>query len=421
MIYCLYYFLSWLIYPFLVVWVRYRCLIRKEDNTRFQERFGLTHKKRPKGDLLWFHGASIGESLSFLPVLEGFRKKYPDLQFLATTGTKGAAELMARRLPEGCIHQYVPLDHPLFVKRFLKYWTPSAVFFTESDLWPNLLMQAQRGRPVFLLNGRLSENSFKRWKWAGSFFKELLRSFALIFPQTEMDEHRFKYFTKSNVKFLGNLKFVGERLPVSAPDLKKLQKEIQGRALWIASNTHDKEEEVILKVHARLREEFKDLLLILVPRHASRLPEIFPVLEQLHLNFVRRSEKKPLTSKTSVYVVDTLGEMGIFYSLGPIVFMGGSLFPNVGGHNILEPARFGDIPLFGTYMENNQDMAEFMLKNKAAIQVKDGEELENQVKILLESPKKCREFSDRIEKTLGGADILGPIFKEVKKRLSFLS
>jgi 3-deoxy-D-manno-octulosonic-acid transferase len=420
MIYFLYHLLSWLTYPFVKIWIYYRCLIGKEDKSRFQERFGLTHKARPEGTLLWFHGASIGESLSFLPVLEAFRKKYPDLQFLATTGTKGAAELMARRLPEGCLHQYVPLDHPLFVKRFLKYWAPSAAFFTESDLWPNLLMEAQRGRPVFLLNGRLSENSFKRWKWAGGFFKELLGSFALIFPQTEMDEYRFKYFTKSNVKFLGNLKFVGDKLPVEAHDLKKLQKEIHGRVLWIASNTHDKEEEVILEVHGRLQKKFKDLLLILVPRHANRLPEIISVLERLNLSFVKRSTRQPLTAKDSVYVVDSLGEMGIFYSVGSIVFMGGSLFPNVGGHNILEPARFEDIALFGPYMENNQDMADFMLKNKAALQVKGGEDLEIQVKSLLESSKKCKEFSERVKKTLGGTHILEPIFKEIQKRLTFL-
>lgn len=420
MTYPLYHLLSWLTYPFVKVWIYYRCLIGKEDKSRFQERFGLTHKARPPGDFLWFHGASIGESLSFLPVMEAFRKKYPDLRFLATTGTRASAELMARRLPEGCIHQYVPLDYPLFVKRFLKHWTPSAAFFTESDLWPNLLMQAQRRRPIFLLNARLSENSFIRWKWMERFFTEILESFTLIFPQTEIDAHRFKYFTKSNVKFLGNLKFVGDKLPVSSSDLKKLKEEIQDRPLWIASNTHSKEEEVILEVHANLRKSFKDLLLILVPRHASRLPEIIPVLERLHLSFVKRSEKKPLTSKTAVYMADTLGEMGVFYSLGPIVFMGGSLFPHVGGHNILEPARFGDISLFGPYMENNQDMAEFMLKNKAALQVRNGEELEIQIKSLLESPKKCKEFSDRVKKTLGGTHILEPIFKEIQKKLPFL-
>jgi 3-deoxy-D-manno-octulosonic-acid transferase len=421
MTYSLYHLLSWLTYPFIKVWVYYRRLIGKEDKSRFQERFGLTHKGRPTGDLLWFHGASIGESLSFLPVLEAFRKKYPNLQFLATSGTLGAAELMARRLPEGCIHQYVPLDHPIFVKRFLKQWTPSAVFFAESDLWPNLVVQAHRRCPFFLLNGRLSETSAQRWKWTRGFFTEILKSFTLIFPQTEMDEHRFKYFTKSNVKFLGNLKFVGDRLPISVSDLKKLKGEIQGRPLWIASNTHDKEEEIILEVHANLRKIFKDLLLILIPRHASRLPEILPVLERLNLSFMKRSQKKPLTEKISVYWVDTLGEMGIFYSLGPIVFMGGSLFPNVGGHNILEPARFEGIAFFGQYMENNQDMAEFMLKNKAALQVKNGEELEIQVKGFLESPKKCKEFSERVKKTLGGTDILGPIFKEIQKKLPFLS
>jgi 3-deoxy-D-manno-octulosonic-acid transferase len=420
MIYPLYHLLSWLTYPFVKVWVYYRCFIGKEDKSRFQERFGLTHKARPEGTLLWFHGASMGEALSFLPVLEAFRKKYPDFQFLATTGTKGSAELMARRLPEGCLHQYVPLDHPLFVKRFLEHWTPSAAFFTESDLWPNLLMQAQRQRPVFLLNGRLSERSFKRWKGMRGFFKELLGAFSMIFPQTEMDENRFSYFTKENVKFLGNLKFVGDKLPVAARDLTKLQKEIHGRALWVASNTHDKEEEAILEVHGNLRKTFKDLLLILVPRHGSRVPEIIPVLERLHLSFLRRSQKKPLTSKTSVYVVDTLGEMGVFYSLGPIVFMGGSLFPHVGGHNILEPARFEDIALFGPYMENNKDMAEFMLKNKVAIQVQNKEELEGQVKSLLENPKKCKEFTQAVKKTLGRTHILGPILKEIQKRLIFL-
>ncbi len=420
MTYALYHLLSWFTYPFLKAWVYYRCLRGKEDKSRFQERFGLTHKARPEGTLLWFHGASIGESLSFLPVLEAFRKKYPDIHFLATTGTKGAAELMSQRLPEGCIHQYIPLDNPLFVRRFLNHWAPQAAFFTESDLWPNLIMKTHRRCSIFLLNARLSERSFERWKWAKGFFTEILDSFTLIFPQTELDGQRLEYFTKTNVKFFGNLKFVGEPIPASQVDLKKLRKQIGERPLWIASNTHEGEEDVILEIHETLRKKFKDLLLILIPRHERRLPEIIPTLERLGLSFVQRSEKKQLSKTTSVYLVDTLGEMGVFYSLGPIVFMGGSLFPKVGGHNILEPARFGDIALFGPHMDNNQDMAEFMLKNKAAIQVVTSQELGEQVSDLLGSPKKCKEFSGRVKKTLESKDILGPLFKEIQKKLPFL-
>ena len=418
MIYRVYILLSLLSSPFLILWMRYRLFLGKEDRSRYQERYGRPSKTRPKGKLFWFHGASIGECLSFVPVLNHFEKYNPDISFLITSGTRGAADLLKKRLSKKCRHQYVPLDHPLFVARFLKHWKPDACFWTESDFWPNLLIQGSKGRNIFLLNGRFSQRSAATWSFFSFFIIKILNSFTLIFPQSLEDFKRFKSLGLKSLKMIGNLKYEGEKLEVSPAVAHSLRKEISRRPLWIASNTHAGEEEIVLEAHQKLQASLgKKLLLVLIPRHKNRLGTIEEMLINLKLSFVKRSKGKKISEETDVFIVDTLGELGTIYSLSNFVFMAGSLLPNIGGHNILEPARLGALPVFGPYMENNKGMANLLLKNKAAIQLKSSDHLEKTIHTLLKDPKGTKEHAESVVQILKNINILSPIIQEIKRHL----
>lgn len=419
MFYCFYRFLIFLSYPFLKLWMSYRCSKGKEDLSRLKERYGHATKKRPEGTVYWFHGASIGECLSFLPVLNYFEKNYPHYSFLITSGTRASADLLKKRLSSRCTHQYVPLDHPLFVQKFLSHWRPNACFWTESDFWPNLIIKSAKVCPLFLLNGRFSATSAARWSFFPSFITRVLRSFSVIFPQSFEDFKRFKTLKLPHVKMIGNLKYEGEKLEVSLDKVHKLKKEIGRRSLWMASNTHAGEEKIILEIHVKLMASLnnKNLLLILIPRHKHRLDVIKELLAEYGLSFVLRSENKPITETTNVFIVDTLGELGVFYSLSNFVFMAGSLLPGIGGHNVLEPARLGALPVFGPYMENNKGMADLLLKNKAGIQIKNPQQLEKTIHHLLKDKESAKKQAHNAADILKNVNILQPIVTEIEKYL----
>lgn len=418
MLYLLYKTLIFLSYPFLKGWMAYRVSQRKEDLLRLKERYGQASKKRPTGRLFWFHGASIGECLSFLPVLSFFEKKHPNYSFLITSGTRASADLLKKRISNRCIHQYVPLDHPLFVERFLSHWRPDACFWTESDFWPNLIIQTSKVCSLFLLNGKISPKSADRWAILTPLIQRILKCFSIIFPQSFADFKRFQGLSLSNLKMVGNLKYEGEKLEVSLEKLHVLRKEIGKRPVWIASNTHEGEEKIILEVHQKLRKSIGgNLLLILIPRHKNRISVVEDLLKLHNLSYIKRSEYRSLASKIDVLIVDTLGELGVFYSLCPFVFMGGSLRAGVGGHNVLEPARLGSFPVFGPYMENNKEMAEMLLKNKAALQIKSAGQLEKAITHLLTDPKNAKKKALNAAEILKNVNILEPIVNEIKKYL----
>ncbi|MEI8321128.1 MAG: 3-deoxy-D-manno-octulosonic acid transferase [Alphaproteobacteria bacterium] len=403
-------------YPFLRAWIFYRTKKGKEDQNRLSERFGVATVARPNGTLFWFHGASVGESLTYLPVLQHFHMKYPDAWFLMTAGTKGAADILAKRLPSRCIHQYVPLDHPCFVKKFLKHWQPDLCFWTESDFWPVLLEEADKKTKIFLLNGHLSAKSFSFWKRFPKSFQKLMGFFYKIYPQTTEDKARFLHFNMESVTYLGNLKFATPpmtQLPKLGASIEKTLKE---RPFWIASNTHKGEEEIILQAHHILLEANPNLLLVLIPRHPARVStEIIPFVESCTLSHVERSSRHTL-SKENIYIVDTMGEVLSFYALSKIVFLGGSLVPNVGGHNLLEPLRFNNMVMIGPHMTNNQDMAHDGLKYKVVTEIKTMEDLVKTVQEWLDKTPDTK----AIQKFLKKKDVLSLYIKAIDQELEEL-
>ena len=372
--------------PLIQAWLALRRAGGKEDPIRFAERFGQANRPRPAGRLVWLHGASVGEGLSMLPLIEALREAHPDLSVLVTTGTVTSARLLGERLPAGVIHQYVPVDRPAWVGRFLDHWRPDLAIWLESEFWPNLIAAtAARRVPMALLNGRVSPGSLRNWQRAPAAIARLLGAFSLVAGQTAGDAERLRRLGAAGAINLGNLKVAAEPLPAEASELAALDRAFADRPRWLAASTHAGEEEMAGQVHQRLAAQFPNLLTVIVPRHPQRGEAVARALAAQGLSVARRSLAPVPPEGTAVYVADTLGEMGLFLRLAGIVFVGGSLVPH-GGHNPLEPARLEGAVLFGPEMTNFRDMAQRMTACGGAETVPDADALADAVARLLADP-----------------------------------
>jgi 3-deoxy-D-manno-octulosonic-acid transferase len=392
MILTLYRAVAMLSTPFLRRLLSTRVAKGKEIANRIDERFGHASAARPAGKIIWFHAASVGELQSILPLINTLLEANQDLHILVTTMTVTSAKRFDELKPDRCIHQFIPLDTPASVARFMQYWHPDAVFLTESEIWPNLIIEMKRSVSVCgIVNGRMSEKSFKKWNFFPSAIASLL-SGLIIFAQSEKDAERYRKLGGTNVSYLGNLKFDAPALPFGAAEYQKLKSMIGDRPFWLAASTHPKEESEILEfLQPRLLKQFPQLLTIIVPRH----PERGDMLSALCKNSALRSRQEPITQSTQVYIADTIGELGLFYRLGKIVFMGGSIIPH-GGQNMLEPARLGCAVVWGEHVFNFEDAAYMMIKNHAGIQAKsEGDDLLNQLADLLANPTKAEQMGVR--------------------------
>jgi 3-deoxy-D-manno-octulosonic-acid transferase len=322
----------------------------KEHPDRIGERRGEPSAPRPPGPMVWVHGASVGEFIAVLPLVERIRAR--GFTVLMTTGTVTSATLAEKRLPPGAFHQFIPLDLPPFISRFLDYWRPDLGLFVESDLWPNLIvMAADRKIPLILVNGRMSDRSYRRWRRLPRTIEALLRRFDLCLARTADDAERFGALGAPRVTVTGNLKL---DVPVPPRDPRKLQAltaATRGRTVVVAASTHAGEESVIADVHRRLKITFPALLTIIAPRHPQRGDAVEATVSAAGLRSALRSRDELPNADTDVYIFDTLGEMGLIYQLAPIVFMGGSLVRH-GGQNPIEPVKLGAAILHGPYVSN---------------------------------------------------------------------
>ena len=359
----------------------------KEDIKRFNERVGRPIKPRPEGKLIWMHGASVGESISMLPLIQRLLEVYPNAHVMVTTGTLTSAEIMAKRLPERAFHQYLPIENPVFATRFLKHWKPDVALWFESEFWPAMLSCIKRKNiPLILVNGRISNKSFKRWQQFDFIIKEILECFTLCLGQSDEDEYRLRVLGAKNTMCLGNLKYAGLPLPIDENKKQEIAEQITGRTVWLVSSTHDDEEFKIARFLKDLQKKVPNLLTFMAPRHPQRGSEIKQRLQkELGLNVALRSANEKITEKTDVYVADTIGELGIWYDLIPLVFIGGSLIPH-GGQNFIEPSRSRDAVIVGPHMYNFADAMNRAKKADAVIQVNDVLELMETVENLLTHP-----------------------------------
>ena len=389
MIYRLYRSLTMIGAPLIVAYLNRRAAAGKEEAGRLGERMGRPNVARPPGKLVWVHAASVGEAQSVLPVIERIQRR-PGWTALLTTGTVTSAQLMARRLPNRALHQYVPADRPAWVRAFLDHWRPDLALWCESEFWPNLVIEAARRMPMVLLQGRVSDRSFTRWRRQRRLIGQVLGGFALCLAQTQTDAERLSALGARRVGCLGNLKSAAEPLPVEAAALAEMERALGARPRWLAASTHPGEEVAVAHVHRRLAADFPGLLTVVVPRHAARGGEIAAELAAGGFAVARRSLHQPVTAETDILLADTMGEMGLFIRLAPIVFMGKSLLAK-GGQNPLEPARLGASVMFGPHMENFAADAERLVAVGGGERIGDEEGLRRAVARRLADPELVRQ------------------------------
>jgi 3-deoxy-D-manno-octulosonic-acid transferase len=376
----------------------------KEDPARIGERRGLSHDTRPSGPVVWIHGASVGEVLAAASLIERLRAL--NLRILLTSGTVTSAAIVARRFPPDIIHQYVPYDSPRFVGRFLDHWRPSLALFIESDLWPNLILaSAARRLPMVLINGRMSPRSFPRWRRVSGTISALLDKFDICLAQSNTDAERFTALGSRNVVTTGNLKFDVPAPPADPLKLERLLAMTRGRSVILAASTHPGEDEILCEVHRTLSGFFPSLLTVIVPRHPDRGPGIARMIAASGLQPSLRSLDDLPSAATDIYVADTLGELGLFYRLAPIVFMGGSLVEH-GGQNPIEAIKLDASIVHGPHVYNFGELYAALDSAGGARRADTREALVKQLGQLLADPAAgtaLNAAASRVVDELGGA------------------
>ncbi len=322
----------------------------KEDAGRFAERRGEAGQPRPEGPLIWLHAASVGESLVALSLAEGLIERAAGRQVLITSGTRTSAELIARRAGPNLRHQYVPADNPAWVRRFLDHWRPNLAVFTESELWPNLVLEtAARGIPLALANARMNEKSLNSWRrWPHS-AKAILSAFTWIGAADARTAEGLSYLMDTALDPVGNLKLEAGLTDPDPQALAEARAALGDRPVFTAASTHAGEEGVVLAAHVELVKTRPGALLILAPRHPERAGEVAALAERAGLSAVRRSHGALPEPGTQVWIADTLGEMPLWYGLSPVTVVCGSFIEAIGGHNPIEATRAGSAVVTGPF------------------------------------------------------------------------
>lgn len=383
----------------------------KEDAARRDERFGIASQKRLDGPLVWLHAASVGETNTTLPVIAELQRHRPDLGILLTTGTVTSAGIAASRLTGGAIHQYLPLDVPAYVNTFLDHWKPDLGVFTESEIWPNLILAAgQLNVPLALVNGRLSKTSFKRWRNQPGMALPVFSRFNVAMAQNKIHALRLTQLGAPNVIAVGNIKVDAPPPAVDEALLARLMGEIGTRPVWLAASTHANEETIVAAVHRDISRICRGLLTVIAPRHPERCDEIARDLRTSGVTLQRLTENTQtgmgIAADTDILLVDQLGVLGTMFRLSPVTFMGKSLSIDGGGHNPVEPIRLGSAVVTGPAWANFDDEFKALIEAKGAQEVKSAAELGPMVARLLSSPDEVaaqKRSAERVVVQLSGA------------------
>ncbi len=387
-LYC-YKILSILTSPFLFLLILYRANRGKEDLCRLKERLGIATASKT-GLVIWLHAASLGEAVVALNLIRHLSQK-SRYQFLLTTGTVTSSKLAANVKDLSLTHQYIPIDVPYCIDAFINYWRPEIAIFLESEIWPNLLHAAKKTCPVLLLNARMSDRSCNKWRYFRSLLASCLKCFKFILTQSQEDYLRFKKLGAQNVVNLGNLKFSNSKLDIDEDLLASLRRQILGRKILFAASTHQGDEEFIIACYKSLKLKHKDLLLIIAPRHPDRAPQIGELLKKNHLVSSLRSAGQTINDKTDIYLADTIGELGLFFSISSISFIGGSI--KNGGHSIIEPSFFNTLILFGPDMSNFSQVASEYIAKNAAVSFCDLSQATDLINRFLQFPRDIEQYS----------------------------
>ena len=387
-----------------------RLIKKKEDIFRFREKFCIFSKKRGTGRLVWFHGASVGEIQSIVPIIEKLENESKIKKVLITSNTLSSSKIIKKLKFKKVVHQFFPIDTNYFSNKFLEFWNPSNVFFIDSEIWPNMILNLKRKNiPITLLNGRITRKTYKRWKKLPNFSKSIFSKINYCYAASNKSKYFLKKLGAQKVKFIGNLKFSQsekEKIKINK-DLKKL---ISSRTTWCASSTHNMEEKFCGLIHKNLRKKYKNLLTIIIPRHIERTKAIIRELHKLGLKTQTHEPKMKIDKKIDIYIVNSYGKTKSFYSLCNNVFLGGSLISH-GGQNPLEATRYGCNILHGPNIDNFEDIYDFLKKNKISSEVKNHKEAFNKLNKFFEK----KSYSVKVKKKLSfiGKKILQKTYKEM--------
>jgi 3-deoxy-D-manno-octulosonic-acid transferase len=397
--------------PFAPLLLYWRRRLGKEDPGRMRERLGFAGQSPGGKPVAWLHGASVGEGLALMPLVERLAER--GFEVLVTTGTVTSASVIGRRLPAGAVHQYAPLDTPLFWRRFLDHWRPSLVLLAESELWPNMIdAAAARGTPIILVNARLSERSFRRWLKAPRAIGDLLSRIDLCLAQTQEDAGRLVHLGAPRVQVAGNLKYDASAPPAPAGQLATISALIGSRPVWVAASTHEGEERIAMEVHRALAGRFP-LITIVAPRHPERGPAIAAMARAAGIETGLRSAGDEIGPRTTFYIADTVGEMGLFYRLASVVFLGKSLAAG-GGQNPIEPAKLGCAILHGPQVANFAEVYRELDRAGGAMEVGDADTLARALAMLFSDSAHLRQMaraaSDAVDSFTGATgNIIGAL------------
>jgi 3-deoxy-D-manno-octulosonic-acid transferase len=393
--------ISIILYPFLELYLFYRTFKGKEDKHRLRERFGKSSIARPEGDLIWIHAVSVGEANSAITLIEELLDFYPDTSILLTTTTTTSAAIVAQKIAKfngRVIHQFLPIDSYFCVQDFFAFWRMDMAIFVESEIWPNIAYEASRlDIPSFLVNARISKKSFAKWNFARKIGFNVFDYFSAIFVQMASDKELFTKLSDKQILFLGNLKSQGQVLAVDNQKLQELKSQISNRKIFLAASTHKGEEEIIIATHKELKKEFSNLLTIIALRHPNRVDEVRALIGEI--KFAQRSKNETIADTTEIYLVDTLGELGIFYSLTNFTFLGGSLF-EIGGHNPFEPINLNCAVISGRGVANFSNIYQQLEDANACLLVNNNDELFLVVRKLLNNEDLCKDLVDKAREVI---------------------
>ena len=390
-----------------------RLLKKKEDPKRFKEKFCFFSEKKNKGKLIWFHGASVGELQSIVPLIEKLDKNKKINQILITSNTLSSSKIISKFKFKKVIHQFFPIDVNFFSKKFLNYWKPSIVFFIDSEIWPNMLLNIKKENiPTILINGRITKKTFKRWLLFPNFSNMLFKKFNLCLSSSKESKKYLKKLGAKKIKYIGNLKYSQSEQKID--NIKKnILNLIKLKKVWCASSTHYNEEKTCGLIHKKLKEKHKDLLTIIIPRHINRVESIKKELTNLNLKIHLDEPTSSIDKKTDIYLVNSYGKTKSFYNSCKNVFLGGSII-NHGGQNPLEAARFGCNVLHGKNVSNFEEIYEFLNKNKISYLVKNKLQFEKKLDFLL---SKKNNSSKKIKYRIN--NIGKKILKDTQKEINF--
>ena len=411
---------TYLFYPFAPIYLYFRKLRKKEDSVRFKEKLSKINIPRDNGFLIWFHVASVGEAMSILPLVEGCIEEKKIDKILLTSITLSSGKILEKRYKENSkvFHQFLPLDVPIFTNKFLEHWKPNLSIFIDSEIWPNLILQiSEKKIPLLLINARITEKSFKRWKLIINFAKKIFEKFDLCISSNKESENFLKILGAKKIKNYGNLKFSQTKKNISNKLDSSLINKIKNRKVWCAASTHPAEEILCAKTHLKIKKIYENVLTIIIPRHIDRSDKINIELSGLNLKVVFYSKLDEMKQDTDILIIDSYGESLKFYNISKYVFVGKSLAENLiinSGQNPIEPAKLGCKIFHGPNVTNFTEIYEYLKTLGVTNEVKNSDELSLS---LVEEFKKDKTKNDGIAEKIEnyGQNIFNNVIIELKK------